>query len=190
MQAAMSSNELNLYGAFVNHARKYLEFGSGGSTIIASRKVRDLVVSVESSREWINAVDLAIKKEAASAPVHFEFVDIGPVGDWGSPVGESHRDQWSDYSLQVWSRQPASNFDTFFIDGRFRVCCFAESLLRAQSGSILMIHDYSSRNHYHIVEKMCRKIATCEDLSGFIKDHSSNCVMARDLADEFRFDSR
>ena len=55
----MSDNELALFVAFLRNSAKYLEFGVGGTTVLAATHVRDWVIAVDSSKEWIDKVHLS-----------------------------------------------------------------------------------------------------------------------------------
>ena len=63
----------------------------------------------------------------------------------------------------------ARGFDVYLIDGRFRVACFCQALLRAGPEARLMIHDYRSRPHYHPIETVAVPVAETEDLTVFTR---------------------
>ncbi|MDR7058689.1 MULTISPECIES: hypothetical protein [unclassified Sphingopyxis] len=55
-----------------------LEFGCGGSTVVAARQVRR-IVSVDSDPAWLAKVQADVRREVVEfTPFH---VDIGPVGE-------------------------------------------------------------------------------------------------------------
>ncbi len=52
----MEASEQALLETFLRSSRRYMEFGSGGSTVLAAGLVAESVVSVDSSTEWIDRV--------------------------------------------------------------------------------------------------------------------------------------
>jgi hypothetical protein len=181
----MTDKEVALFEAVTNCASNYLEFGSGGSTVLATTTVSSTVISIDSSQQWLDSV----RANATSAPsdrLILHYVDIGPTGEWGAPTDNNCKDKWPAYSLDVWSINGAEQSDVFFVDGRFRVCCFAESLARAKSGAVIMIHDFA-RTDYHVVNQIAPRIAQVDQLAVFIKDDRSNVSIAKKMAHQYRY---
>ncbi len=167
MSPHMSPEERKLFESFLSCAVNYLEFGAGGSTVLASTKVKGSIISIDSSREWLDRVDKEYK--ALSAPVHphLIFTDIGPVGDWGIPSDPAMREYWPRYHSSVWESPSTKEVDLFMVDGRFRVACFLQAIIHGRKDALIAFHDYNSRPHYHVVEKVARVVARSEDLSVF-----------------------
>jgi len=160
-----------------------LEFGAGGSTVWAAQIVPGNCYAIDSSIEWLDKVAANAGKNAKR--VHLEFVDIGPIKEWGYPVDETCKEKFPDYSTSVWKTVDANEIDLFLVDGRFRVACFAECVKRARADAILLIHDYVSRPHYHVVEKIAKLVSTTDDLAVFSLNGSSQEAIA-ELADRYR----
>ena len=106
-------------------ARLFLEFGSGGSTLVASRLgVR--TVSVENDRFYANAVRRALG-ENSSAIVLDAYV--GFTRQWGRPIvklrtaGRLRR--WAKYVERPWRviEQMGQFPNLVLVDGRFRRAC-------------------------------------------------------------------
>ena len=55
------------------------------------------------------------------------------------------------------------------IDGRFRVACALDVFKKIKNDTIILIHDYSKRINYHIIEKYYIKLKTWDSLAAFIK---------------------
>jgi hypothetical protein len=166
MLPRMSRAELTLFESFVRCSDNYLEFGSGGSTCVAATLVRESLTSLDSSREWLEAVRKKCLALDVGIKLQLVHVDLGPTGDWGSPA-ENARDRWPSYYSDIWANPTFSDADLYFIDGRFRVACFMQALLHCGPDSFIMIHDFSSRSYYHVVREVAREIACAEDLSVF-----------------------
>ncbi len=161
----MSAAEAALFLSFVRNSRNYVEFGTGGSTVVASKHVKNSILSVDSSREWLDQVRAA----SASSQIKPEliFIDIGPTGDWGVPIDASTKSRWPDYHSAIWKIPHSATADLYFVDGRFRVACFAQIVLHCNPTAIIGIHDFSSRPNYHCVREIAREIATAGDISFF-----------------------
>jgi hypothetical protein len=166
MVPRMTTEETALYVSFVRNSRDYVEFGAGGSTVIASRFVTNSILSIDSAQGWLDQVGIA----CASSPTipQLEFIDIGPTGDWGHPIDPSTKSRWPEYHSAIWRFPQSSNADLYLIDGRFRVACFAQIALRCKSTAIIGIHDFGSRAAYHCIREIGHEIATAGDLSFFL----------------------
>ncbi|MBL9051441.1 MAG: glycosyltransferase family 2 protein [Tabrizicola sp.] len=131
-----------------------LEYGSGGSTIVAAEGGRR-VFSVESDKAWADRVQAELATISDRAHVH--YADVGETGEWGAPVnGRAHR-RFHAYALSVWDRPDFAEPDVVLIDGRFRAACLVAVLLRARRPTTVLFDDYRRRRFYHGVEKLARK---------------------------------
>lgn len=161
----MSSDEAALFLSFVRNSRIYVEFGTGGSTVVASKYVQSSILSVDSSREWLDQVRIACASHQTRPEL--VFIDIGPTGEWGFPADASTKSRWPDYHSAVWKMPHSAAADLYFVDGRFRVACFAQIVLHCNPNAIIGIHDFASRPRYHCVREIAREIATAGDISFF-----------------------
>lgn len=141
-------------------AGSYLEFGSGGSTVLAA-KVGVPFVSVESDRFFLRAVRRKLRGIGRLDPDSqtFLYADIGLTEAWGAPAIQAPTPErvarWRRYPLSPWSafaRLPSPHL--ILVDGRFRVACAlaAAKFLQGRAGEIL-IDDYTGRDHYRGVER-------------------------------------
>jgi hypothetical protein len=162
----MSEEEAALFLSFVRNSRIYLEFGTGGSTYLASKYVGDSIISVDSSQEWLDKVALACSPNPTKPKL--VFIDIGPTGDWGYPTDASTSLRWPTYHSAVWKDPRSIEADLYLVDGRFRVACFAQIVLHCTSSAIIGIHDFRSRSAYHCVREIAREVATAGDMSFFL----------------------
>ncbi|WP_370522530.1 hypothetical protein [Helicobacter winghamensis] len=81
----------------------YLEFGSGGSTFLALLNSKANILSVESSKQWINYLiewDF-IKENITEGRLKFHYVDIGKTGEWGFPLDKDRKESFPEYSQAV-----------------------------------------------------------------------------------------
>ena len=132
----------------IGKARHYLEFGSGGSTVYASR-MGVQTTSVENDRFYARAVASQLHGKTVSQIV----AGMGITREWGMPVFPRTRNARR-YVMAPW--QGGHFPDFIFIDGRYRVACALESARRAhasQATAVLMFDDYAMRRFYHVVEE-------------------------------------
>lgn len=153
MKVGMKPSEVAFFTEELGRARRYMEFGSGGSTVLASRMV-EKVATVESDPLWIGRV----LREAGENRnrIHPILVDVGPVGALGYPSDTRTRALWPNYHEEPWGRLGRTDFDLYLVDGRFRVACFLQVLLRAKPDARILVHDYRPRPHYHVMERVGR----------------------------------
>lgn len=168
MQPRMSAPECALLTAFLCRSRTYLEFGTGGSTVLAARFVEGHITSVDSSAEWLEKVRVACAEAGCRAALDLVLVDIGPTGGWGYPSDPATAERWPAYHEAVWDRPKAREADFCLVDGRFRAACFLQALLHCRPDTLIAIHDFNSRPGYHVARELAREVAMAEDLSVFL----------------------
>lgn len=103
--ALMMPEEEVCYVSWLRRAARVVEYGAGGSTVLAvkQRNVRH-VCSIESDRAWFlqlkrrPRVRWAILRRRLS----LHYVDIGPVGAWGSPIDPTAKERWPAYAQEPW----------------------------------------------------------------------------------------
>jgi hypothetical protein len=131
-------------------AKRYLEFGSGGSTVLANR-LGVPSVSVESDRFYAAAVRQVLpspEKALILTP------SMGLTGPWGMPVLGRDR-KGPRYIFAPFDQLTRGFPDLVFVDGRYRVACVLETARRAFEASAtatLLLDDYTGRSAYHVVE--------------------------------------
>lgn len=83
MHIFMTRGEIELLSAFLRPSSSYLEFGTGGSTVLSRRLVRELITAVDPSQEWLHKVRDACSAVGTAASLDLVLADIGPTGQWG-----------------------------------------------------------------------------------------------------------
>lgn len=136
----------------ISKARLYVEFGSGGSTVYASRLGIE-TISVENDPYYARVV----AKRLQNGSVKQIIVQMGITGEWGIPIyPNAHRAHA--YVAAPWNDESFPQF--ILVDGRYRVACALESARRAYLGgckATLMFDDYVDRVYYHEIEKLLGK---------------------------------
>ena len=145
---------IDLLSTEIAGARLYLEYGAGGSTLLADR-IGTRTISVESDR-WFAA---AVRRGFTGSNVTILTPNIGFTKKWGYPVFQ--RRTW--WRLRKWHRYVSAPFngggempDLIFVDGRFRVACALEAARHVRgvgTQATLIIDDYRDRQAYHAVER-------------------------------------
>lgn len=154
----MTSKEIKAFSYFMKAENVYFEFGSGGSTNIASYyKVKTF--SVESDTKWHQK--LKINK------IHANYITVDLKANYyGHPGKQTNIDNWKKY---IQSYKKEYNADIILIDGRFRVACGLDIFNKIRNDTIILIHDYINRKNYHILENYYIKLEIWDTLVSFIK---------------------
>lgn len=144
------------------NANVILEYGSGGSTVLAAKQPNTRVFAVESDKDWADSLHSYIEKQKPEASVTIHYANIGPTGDWGHPLRyrKMHSLRYLGYSRSVWNRTDFIHPDVILIDGRFRVGCFLTCLSRIKRPTRILFDDYLDRPTYHVVERYSRPVET------------------------------
>jgi hypothetical protein len=187
LKPRMTQGELDLFRTLVSRATNYVEFGAGGSTCVAAPLVKRSIISVDSSEEWLQKVGEICAAEPSWIQPTLLYVDIGPLGAWGKPIDEDTKDRWPSYHEKVWDIPGASEADLYMVDGRFRVACFMQCLLRAQPGATIAVHDFTLRPDYAIISQVADQIASSGTLAVFRKSPSQDDARVREILEKRRF---
>jgi hypothetical protein len=187
LKPRMTEKELDLFRNFVCHVRNYVEFGAGGSTCAAAPLVGHSIISIDSSEAWLQKVGEICAAEPTWIQPTLLFIDVGPLGAWGSPADPSTKDRWPAYHEKVWGMPGASEADLYMVDGRFRIACFMQCLLHARPGALVAIHDYTLRPDYAVVAEVADQIASVDTLAVFRKRYDQDDPRVRAILEKRRF---
>ena len=182
----MTDREIDRYTALLAGARTVIEYGTGGSTLLALGAGVSRLISVETDLGWIGMLrDVpAVAEAERQGRLTFVHVDIGRVGKWGKPVDDSGAARYAAFASAPWSRCDAP--DVVFIDGRFRVACALETLLRSGGSTRLAFHDFWKRPQYHVVLPFVDCIDRVDSLAVFKRQASFNENAATQLLERYR----
>lgn len=134
----------------LQNTKLFLEFGSGGSTVLANRLAVP-TISVESDRFYGAAVRKAMSNGDLTTMV---FPKMGVTKQWGMPVFFK-RMKGERYAGAPFHKISTAFPDFILVDGRYRVACVLETARRAylaKSTAQLMLDDYEGRPRYHVLE--------------------------------------
>lgn len=144
-----------------------LEYGSGGSTVLAAEQPGKVIFSVESDAKWLTDMQGWFAQNPPLAQVHLHHGDIGPTKEWGHPANNLHVKLWPGYAISVWDLPDFVQPDTVLIDGRFRAACFLTCLFRSRSPMTVLWDDYVGRPGYHSVEYLVKPVAMIGRMARF-----------------------
>lgn len=131
-----------------------LEYGSGGSTVLAAEMPGKRVTSVESDPDWAAKMHRWFDHNppARDSRVDVLWSNIGKTKMWGHPVDQSEWARFPRYPLGVWMRADFVPPDVVFVDGRFRVGCALASAYLTEKPITLLFDDFVPRTAYHKVQ--------------------------------------
>ena len=161
----MTNNELRAFLYFMNPQNIYFEFGSGGSTNIASY-FNVKTYSVESDIKWHEK----LKENGIIA--NYITIDL-KASSVGYPGKETNINDWKKY-IQAYKKE--YNANVILIDGRFRVACALDIFSKISYNTAVLIHDYEPRIQYHILEKFYIKIYSWDTLALFMKNPNISSI--------------
>lgn len=136
----------------------YLEFGAGGSTLLADR-FGIPTISVEGDRYYAKAVRSAL---GPNTKVRIVTPDMGITGKWSMPLFGARR-KGARYVEAPFAILENRFPDFVLIDGRYRIACALETARQAASRNAhtqILVDDYVERSHYHCLEQHIGKAAT------------------------------
>ena len=135
-----------------------LEYGSGGSTVLAAEMPDKTIFSVESDATWLDSMQAYFVAHPPVSQPFLHFGEIGPTRAWGHPKDETAFRKWPGYPLSVWDLSNFLQPDIVLIDGRFRAACFLTCLFRSTKPMTVLWDDYSDRPFYHRVEDLVKPV--------------------------------
>lgn len=150
-ELTLPAAEAEVLRAAYAQADVILEYGSGGSTVLAA-EMGKTVTSVESDQAWAQMMRDWFAANPPKGEVRIVWSDIGPTKEWGHPVDDSAWKQFPAYPLAVWDRPDFVHPDVVLVDGRFRMGCALAAAYRITRPIPLYYDDYASRPRHHQIE--------------------------------------
>lgn len=163
----LPDDEAQLVSREYERAGVILEYGSGGSTVIASELPGKRIFSVESDPNWMADMQAWFNHAPGLSPVVLHHADIGPVREWGQPADDRAFRKWPSYPHSVWELPGFKQPDVVLIDGRFRAATFATVALRITRPTVVLFDDYTPRPGYHTVERLAKPVSFAGRMARF-----------------------
>lgn len=154
-ELTMPEAEAALLREAYSRADVILEYGSGGSTVLAAQLPNTHVTSVESDKGWWRMMMEWFEGHPAHATssVDMLYADVGPTKEWGHPKDDRAWKRFADYPLAVWAMEGFKHPDVVLVDGRFRVGCALATAFNITRPVTLLFDDYAKRSNLHQVEE-------------------------------------
>jgi hypothetical protein len=163
---AMSPVEIAFYRELLSRCPAVVEFGMGGSTALAAQRTGGVVHSVESNFQWADRVSLDphVSRAIQNKRAFLHRVDVGRTDNLGYPLDDASAQRWPLYYRSVWGHLRPSAIDMVLVDGRFRVACALTSIAWCRDNALIVIHDFWTREHYHVVLDFTDVVDRVDDL--------------------------
>jgi hypothetical protein len=194
MAPAMTANEVACYVRYLKAATAVLEYGVGGSTVLAAECGVRSLYSIDSDADWVAKVAAhpSVAGMVSAGRAKLVHADIGPVGAWGWPLSYRYIVRWPRYASRLWSDRFKP--DLVLVDGRFRVSCIMTALRHGAPGLKIAVHDFRDPARYHRFERALRFATIIEEtdtlvvLKRYDGPGSSSSGRCRLLAWRHKFD--
>lgn len=183
MEPLLPIQEKQLFYKFLNNAKYYLEYGSGGSTYQASiRPNIKKIVSVESDKLWYNKIKTLIKNK-----LRYYYVELNAKPNtFGHPINASTA--MMEYYPSIIKRYRINLFDLILIDGRFRVACALICHNYINNNCIVIVDDIGDRPYYNEIYNYYNKIEQAGRMIAFKK--KPNILPSNELIKKYINDPR
>lgn len=169
----------------------YIEYGAGGSTLLAMTIQVPSIVSVETDRRWIQRIKNSSRKVGSTSQLELLHADIGKVTSWGQPSNSKTIDGFQNYALLPWATSPKSQSQGVFvlIDGRYRVLSLIATFISAPLGTEVLFDDYFERVDYHAVERVVLPVERFGRAAFFRIERQYAEHEFQEIINEFRYTS-
>lgn len=150
------------FAAELSRADSYVEYGSGGSTVLAAALAVPFA-TCDSDKRFLSAVERKIKLLGYASPRQqiFRYAGLGPVTYWGTPLVTKPRSQRRIKMFRQYSELPCSpewlkGEVLVLVDGRFRVACAFKAAKALSLGGLrysVVVDDYATNDSYKLLER-------------------------------------
>ncbi|MEO7222973.1 MAG: hypothetical protein ABIY37_10910 [Devosia sp.] len=195
LKPAMSPKEIACLQKYLAGAASYVEFGCGGSTLLAVRSPAKRVWSVESDPAWMALIRRHPEITAAEQAGRLTLWhgDIGPTKAYGYPATPwwrlrrpGHRNKWPNYYETIWTQAGTAEADLFLIDGRFRVASGLAVAANCRDEAVVLVHDFRSRPDYNALLEVYEKIDRVRSLIVLKRKPGVSADRIAGLLEDFR----
>lgn len=151
-ELTMPAQEADLLRGHYAAATSILEYGAGGSTVMASEMAGKHIISVETDQRWVEDMQAYFDLNPGQSPVDLIWANIGKTRKWGRPKDDSQWRDFARYPLEIWDLEGVPHPDVVLVDGRFRAGCVLAAAYRCRQPVTVLVDDYKPRPSYHRVE--------------------------------------
>jgi hypothetical protein len=150
------------FAAQLSRVDSYVEYGSGGSTVLAAALAVPFA-TCDSDKRFLSAVERKIQLLGYASPRQqiFRYAGVGPVTYWGTPLVAKPRSQRRIMMFRQYSALPCSpewlkGEVLVLVDGRFRVACALKAAKALSLGGLrysVVVDDYATNDSYNVLER-------------------------------------
>lgn len=166
--------------------KKFLEFGSGGSTKYFSNYAFS-VTSIETDKFFAKNVT---RECAGKSNVEIIYSNIGPTKSYGQPITFLRpfmKKRYLQYPLLPWSLR-FTKYDVILVDGRFRVSCAMQSVIHNPKPFLLIIDDYADRPEYRAIQQALNSHPLIVGKTAFFQiEQNVNLSICEETYENFKF---
>lgn len=186
----MTPGETALLQRYAPQNGNILEFGCGGSTQLFFENAAAHLWSVDSDAKWIENIlanpEIRIfYTHGRWTPIH---ADIGSTKEWGVPISAMPETCWLNYHLHCWDAISEAPLDLALIDGRFRVACLCQLLLRyASKPPVIVFHDFWNRAYYHAALEFLSVIDKVDSMGVFTPHSDLDLARVETVLREYQY---
>ncbi|MEP5154087.1 hypothetical protein [Planktotalea sp.] len=152
-ELTLPEREATVLRARYAQADVILEYGVGGSTVMAAEMAGKNITSIETDQDWVAMINAWFAKEPCQSVPDVIWANIGETVHWGRPKDDSHWKDYAKYALSFWNLDEMAHPDVVFVDGRFRAACVLAAAFNCKRKTRVLVDDYARRESYHAVEK-------------------------------------
>ena len=150
------------FTAELARAQTYVEYGSGGSTVVAAA-LGLTFATCDSDEEFLLSVKRKIERMGYAKPDRqtFRYTNLGPVTYWGAPLFSSPKTlqgirRFRSYSDLPCDPEQIRGYTLVLVDGRFRVACAlkaASALLAMGVDFTIVVDDFVGNDSYRCLSE-------------------------------------
>ncbi len=153
-ELTMPDTEAAHLRAAYEQAGVILEYGVGGSTVMAAEMAGKTITSVETDQLWVDTLQAWFAQNPCISAPDIIWSNIGKTKAWGRPADDSHWKDYARYPLDIWMLEDIPHPDVVLVDGRFRAGCVLATAFQCKQKTRVLVDDYKRRTSYHSIEKI------------------------------------
>ena len=193
MAPQFQPNDMKMFFSYIDKAKYYLEFGSGGSTYHVSRKSNiKKMFSVESDLAWYTKMSSMVDRNDKEIKLIYIDMNTQPK-QWGNPGKNTTVEDWNKYSdvIRTIDKNISSKLDVVLIDGRFRAVCCLKCFDVVSNDCLIIFDDFVIREFYHIVLDYYDIVNITEDAHMVVLKKKTDCVKpSKEIISKYENDPR
>eukprot|EP00051_Salpingoeca_urceolata_P026878 m.479111 g.479111 ORF g.479111 m.479111 type:complete len:263 (-) comp21321_c0_seq1:346-1134(-) len=147
LKPMMYNDERDLVMKYLLPEHTYLEWGSGGSTVVYGARAKE-AWSIEHDGPWCEVLSEELKRRELNS-VHYNCVPRakGERG-WGGGFEEGTYTQFTEYVDKIDELDLKKPLDFILVDGRARTACAVKAIAYMSETSRLAFHDWHSAGYH------------------------------------------